>query len=121
MDSPMMLQAAVWLFATAAAGGLVMAGIRFGMGRNPPAWLSMGHGLLAAAGLTLLLYTIVFLDVPGLAKAGAGLLVLAAAGGAFLNLGFQWKQRLLPASIVVMHALLAVTGLSCVAIAAFGA
>jgi hypothetical protein len=33
-----------------------MAGIREGRRRNPPAWLTMFHGLPAAAGLTLLLY-----------------------------------------------------------------
>ena len=56
MDARHLLQAAVWLFAIAAAGGGIMAGIRFAGHRNPPAWLSMLHGLLAAAGLTLTLY-----------------------------------------------------------------
>ena len=120
MDARTLLQAAVWLFAIAAAGGIVMAGIRFGGQRNPPAWLSMLHGLLAAAGLTLSLYAAIVADAPGLARAGAGLLLVAAAGGAFLNLAFQLKQRLLPASIVVVHALLAVAGFLCVAVAAYG-
>ena len=120
MDARTLLQAAVWLFAIAAAGGIVMAGIRFGGQRNPPAWLSMLHGLLAAAGLTLSLYAAIVADAPGLARAGAGLWLVAAAGGAFLNLAFQWKQRLLPASIVVVHALLAVAGFLCVAVAAYG-
>jgi hypothetical protein len=120
MDARTLLQAAVWLFAIAAAGGIVMAGIRFGGQRNPPAWLSMLHGLLAAAGLTLTLYASIVADAPGLARAGAGLLLVAAAGGAFLNLAFQWKQRLLPASIVVVHAVLAVAGFLCVALAAYG-
>src|SRR5690606_5320860 len=40
------LQAAAALFTLAALGGLVMAGIRFGGHRNPPAWLAMVHGLL---------------------------------------------------------------------------
>jgi hypothetical protein len=48
MDAISMLQAAVALFAIAAAGGLVMAGIRLLGRHNPPAWLSMLHGLLAA-------------------------------------------------------------------------
>ena len=120
MDARTLLQVAVWLFAIAAAGGIVMAGIRFGGQRNPPAWLSMVHGLLAAAGLTLTVYAAIVAGAGGLAHVGAGLLLLAAAGGAFLNLAFQWKQRLLPASIVVGHALLAVAGFLCVALAAYG-
>ena len=119
MDDRTMLQVAVWLFATAAAGGVVMAGIRFGGKRNPPAWLSMLHGLLAAAGLTLVIYAGFTTDAPSLARIGGGLLLVAAAGGAFLNLAFQWRQRLLPSSIVVVHALLAVAGFACVAIAAY--
>ena len=120
MDARSLLQVAVWLFAITAAGGIVMAGIRFGGQRNPPAWLSMLHGLLAAAGLTLALYAAFVGGAPGLARAGAGLLLVAAAGGAFLNLAYQWRQRLLPSSIVFVHALLAVAGFACVAIAAFG-
>jgi hypothetical protein len=120
MDARTLLQAAVWLFAITAAGGIVMAGIRFGGQRNPPAWLSMLHGLLAAAGLTLTLYAAIVAGAPGLARAGAGLLLVAAAGGAFLNLAYQWKQRLLPSSIVVVHAVLAVAGFACVARAAYG-
>ena len=42
------------LLAIAAAGGLVMAGIRFAGNRQPPAALAMLHGFLAAAALTLL-------------------------------------------------------------------
>ena len=48
MDSITMLRTAVTLFAIAAAGGLVMAGIRFSRQVNPPAWLAMLHGLLAS-------------------------------------------------------------------------
>lgn len=119
MDTRQILQVAVWLFAIAAAGGLVMAGIRFGAKRNPPAWLAMVHGLLAASGLTLVLYACLALSAPALACVGAVLLLIAAAGGAFLNLGYQWKDRLLPSSIVVLHALLAIIGFACVALAAW--
>ena len=120
MDARQMLQVAVWLFAITALGGLAMAAIRFGSRHNPPAWLSMVHGLLAAAGLTLVLYAAFASDVPGLARIGAGLLLVAAGGGALLNLAYQWKDRLLPASIVVVHALLAVIGFACIVFAAFG-
>jgi hypothetical protein len=119
MDSLTMLRTAVVLFAIAAAGGLVMAGIRFTRHVNPPAWLSMLHGLLAAAGLTLVVFAVFTVGVPSLAKVALVLLVLAAAGGALLNLVYQWKQRLLPGAIVVVHASLAVVGFACLLMAAF--
>ena len=119
MDSMLMLQTAAVIFAVAAAGGLVMAGVRFMGKRNPPAWLAMLHGLLAAAGLTLVIYAGYAGDVPVLARVAGALLLLAALGGEFLYLGYQWKQRLLPATIVVMHALLAVSGFGFLVVAAF--
>jgi glucose uptake protein GlcU len=114
-----MLQTAVALLAIAAAGGLLMAGIRFFATINPPTWLAMLHGLLAAAGLTLAIYAAATVGVSGSAQLAIVLLVLAAAGGAFLNLVYQWKQQLLPASIVIGHAALAVIGFGLLAKAAF--
>jgi len=114
-----MLRAAVWLLALAALGGLVMAGQRFARRQNPPAWLSMLHGFLAASALTLIIAAWLGPGVPALALAALALFVLAALGGVALNLGYQWKQRLLPATLVVGHALLAVTGFACLAWAAY--
>ena len=119
MDSITMLRTAVAVFAIAAAGGLVMAGIRFIRHVNPPAWLAMLHGLLAASGLTLVGFAVFAARVPSIAKVGFALLLLAAAGGALLNLGYQWKQRLLPGAIVAIHATAAVVGFGCLAVAAF--
>ena len=103
-----LLQAAAVLFTLAALGGLTMAGIRF-MGRhNPPAWLAMLHGLLAAAGLTLLAYGWYAYGIPASALLALLLFLLAAAGGAVLSLAYKWKQRLLPAGLVIGHALAAV-------------
>jgi hypothetical protein len=119
MDSMMMLRTAVVIFAIAAGGGLLMAGIRFLGKRNPPAWLAMLHGLLAAAGLTLVIYAGYTGDLPSLARIGGALLLLAAIGGAFLNLRYQWKQALLPSMIVVAHAGLAIAGFACLVVAAF--
>ena len=120
MDSIAMLQAAVALFAVAALGGLVMAGVRFARQVNPPVWLSMLHGLLAAGGLTLVAYATLVSEVAGTVKIALVLLLLAAAGGVTLALGYQWKQRLLPATIVVGHALAAVAGFAFLYLAAYG-
>lgn len=114
-----MLQIAVLVFAVAAGGGLLMAIIRFFAETNPPAWLAMLHGLLAASGLTLALYAALGEGVPATAEIAIALLVFAAVGGAFLNLFYQWRQRLLPKAIVVGHASLAVIGFVLLARAAF--
>lgn len=119
MDSITMLRSAVALFSIAAVGGLVMAGIRFSRHVNPPAWVAMLHGLLAASGLTLVGFAAFTAGVPSIAKAGFVLLLMAAAGGALLNLGYQWKQRLMPGAIVAVHATAAVVGFGCLVIAAF--
>src|SRR4051812_5833783 len=66
--SIMSIQSFLWvaiaLFAIAAGGGLVMAGVRAVGDRNPPAWLAMLHGLLASAGLTLLLFAAFTVGLP---------------------------------------------------------
>lgn len=119
MDVIPMLRAAVALFAIAAAGGLVMAGIRLLGRHNPPAWLSMLHGLLAAAGLTLVAYAAVRGGLPTPAGWALFLFVVAAAGGAAMNLLWQWRQRPLPVGLMIGHAALAVTGFLLLCIAAF--
>ena len=108
MNSMMMLQAATALFLLAAVGGLGMAGIRFAGNRNPPAWLAMAHGLLAGAGLTLLVYAALASSIPFSAKAAAALFILAALGGVFLNLAYHQKGLPIPKGIVILHAVLAV-------------
>lgn len=120
MDAMMMLKTAIALLLIAATGGLVMAGIRYSRQANPPAWLAMLHGLLAGAALTLLLYAALVAGLPTLANAGIAVLLLAAAGGAFLNLAYQWRQKLIPVGIVLLHAALALTGFLLLAVAAFG-
>ena len=120
MDAISMLRVAVALLAIAAAGGVVMAVQRFGGKANPPAWLAMLHGFLAAAALTLVLYAALTQGIPTLGLIALALLVLAALGGAVLNLGYQWKQRLLPGALVAGHALAAVAGFGLLALVAFG-
>ncbi len=115
-----MLQTATILLAVTAVGGLLMAGIRFSRKHNPPAWLAMLHGLLAASGLTLLAYAVCTMAVPPMATLALGLFLLAAAGGAVMSLAYKWRQRLLPAWLVVAHAIIAVTAFVLLLLAAFG-
>ena len=112
MEPYTMMRISAALFGAAALGGLLMAGIRFSGVPRPPAWLAMGHGLVAAAGLTLLIYAATIVGVPSMAQLALGLLVIAAMGGVTMNLLFHWKLRPLPIPLMIIHALLAVAGFS---------
>lgn len=115
-----MLQTATILLGITALGGLLMAGIRFATKTNPPAWLAMLHGLLAASGLTLLVYAVYMMSVPRLAILALLLLLAAATGGAVMSLVYKWHQRLLPAWLVIAHAITAATGFALLVVAAYG-
>jgi hypothetical protein len=119
-DTMTMLQTSTILLAITALGGLLMAGIRFSTKANPPAWIAMLHGLLAASGLTLLVYAICTTPVPPTATLALVLFLLAAAGGAVMSLAYKWRQRLLPAWLVFAHATAAVIAFVLLAVAAFG-
>jgi glucose uptake protein GlcU len=118
MTIHLLLWVSISLFAIAAAGGLVMAGVRAFADRNPPAWLAMAHGLLAGAGLTLLLFAAFTVGLPAHALWALIALVIAALGGVFLNLGYQEKRALLPKPVMYLHALIAVTGFVLLLVAA---
>ncbi|HVR82653.1 MAG TPA: hypothetical protein VHF02_11325 [Luteimonas sp.] len=115
-----MLQTAAWVFVVAALGGLAMAGIRFFGKRNPPVWLTLLHGLLAGGGVTLLLYAALAFSIPKMALVALVLFLIAALGGVVMNLNYQWKQRPLPAPLLIGHALLAIVAFVLLLGAAFG-
>lgn len=110
MDAITMVRVAVILLAVGALGGIVMAIVRLFQNINPPSWLAMLHGLLAAAGVTLLLYAAFTAGIPQLANVGVILLLLAALGGVVLNLKYHAQNVLLSRGLMVGHALLAVVG-----------
>jgi uncharacterized membrane protein HdeD (DUF308 family) len=110
MDVQTLLVTVVVLFTVAALGGIAMAAMRLGTGRNPPAWLAMLHGTLGAAGLTLLVFALFTTQLPALAMIAAVLILLAAVGGAVMNLGYHWHGKLLPKGLIFGHAALAVAG-----------
>ena len=110
MELALILRTSTILLALAAVGGLVMAGMRFASDRQPPAALAMLHGFLAAAALTLLLYAAATIGLPQMALGALVLFILAAGGGAILNLKYHWKQLQLPKWLVIVHAIAAVAG-----------
>jgi FtsH-binding integral membrane protein len=118
MDVTLMLRTACALLALGAIGGVGMAAIRFTRGVNPPAAFAMAHGLLAAAGITLLAYADFTGPVPSLAWISLVLLLAAAGIGAWLNLAYQWRQRTIPAGLTFVHIGAAVAGFLCLLVAA---
>jgi hypothetical protein len=110
MNAQTMTQVAIALFAIAALGGLVMAFQVFRGRDRPWSWLAMGHGFLAAAGLTLLLYATAMGGVASLVNIGLVVLLLAALGGVYLALKYHVKMLPLSRPVVLAHAALAVVG-----------
>lgn len=103
-----MLETSATLFGLAALGGLGMAFIRTSSKSNPPIWIAMAHGLLAAAGITLLAWAVVRIGADSYAQISLVLFLLAAAGGAWLNLRYHWRNQPLPTGFMWGHGLLAV-------------
>jgi hypothetical protein len=121
MEPALMMKTACVLFVITALGGVAMAGIRFAGKPRPPTWLAMMHGLLAGAALTLLLYAYFTVGLPTLASWALLLFLVAAAGGAYLNLNFHWKMQPLPIGIVVVHASVAAVGFVLLLVATWSA
>lgn len=105
---------AVILFLAAAAGGLYMAS-RIFKGAFPPGFVAVGHGALAATGLVLAILAALAPDASPLVRYGAGILFLAALGGFFLA-SFHLRKVPHPRGVVVLHALIAVAGVACLAL-----
>jgi glucose uptake protein GlcU len=110
MNAITMIRTAVALLAIGALGGVVMAITRLSKNINPPTWLAMLHGFLAAAAATLLLYAALTVGIPLIANVGLAFLLIAALGGVVLNLKYQWERALIPPGLMVGHAVLAVIG-----------
>lgn len=110
MEPVLIMKTASALLGIAALGGLAMAGIRFAGKPQPPAWLAMLHGFLAGAAVTLLLYAYFTVGLPALACWALVLFLIAAAGGAFLNLNYHARMLPLPMGLIAGHAGVAVAG-----------
>jgi hypothetical protein len=100
---------AIVSIAIAAVIGLYMAVNHF-RGRTPPkAVHAVLHGVLAVGGAVLVLLGAHDLGYPRLPTWALGLFAVAAAGGLFLA-GQHMSQVRLSNGVVVIHALVAVTG-----------
>jgi hypothetical protein len=110
MEPATMIRTALALLTVAALAGAVMVVLRFARGTNPPSSIAMGHGLLAGAGLTLLIYARFTVGLPALASWSLLLLVASAAGGVYVNLAYHDKDIPIPAGITIGHAVIAVAG-----------
>ncbi len=59
------------------------------------------------------------MDPTTMLRTAACLFVLTALGGLVLNLNYEWNRRLLPAPLLIVHALIAVAGFVLVLFAAW--
>lgn len=103
-----MLIATLLIFAIAALGGLILAASVL-RGRLAPWALSIGHAVLGASGLALLVVAVVQGAAPARATAALGLLVLAALGGFYLA-SLHYRGKIAPKAVVFVHAGVAVAG-----------
>ena len=101
-----MLTTAVLLFAIAALGGITLATLHF-RHKNLPMPLALIHGLLAAAGLVVLIMAVVGGSTGNLLIASLALFVIAALGG-FALFSFHLRRLPLPTPVVFIHGLVAV-------------
>ena len=101
-----MLFSSVILFAVAALGGLVLGvlGLRQ---RDLPMWLSLIHGLVAAAGLITLIIGVMQGNA-GLLPIYALILFLITALGGFVLFSYHLRRKRHPKGLIVIHALAAV-------------
>jgi hypothetical protein len=98
------------LFTLTALGGAVLASFPLRGIPRPPTWLALGHGAIAVCSFVVLIYNAATVGIPGLAQLALGVLVLAAAGGATMFLGFHLRNKPLPVPLVVGHGLIALIG-----------
>ena len=111
-----MLGVALTFFAVAVLGGVTIAVLRLRGTPRPPRWLAVGHGVVAATGLALLIYEALTVSLGPLALAALAVLILAALGGAVIFVGFDLQGKPLPIILVLGHGLIALSGFALLAI-----
>ncbi len=111
---------ALVLFALAALGGIYMAMVRFRGAERPPTAIALVHGAAAAAGLIALIVAVMNVPNPGPPRTALVVFIVAALGGFFL-FAQHMQKKALPIPVVVIHALVAVTGFVILLVAAMQA
>jgi FtsH-binding integral membrane protein len=113
-----MTNIAIILFAVAALGGLTLAAMRF---RNRPLPMSLAliHGIVAAAGLVLLLVVALGPNGTSIEKTALIIFVVAALGGFYL-FSRHVRNRELPIPVVLIHGLVAVAAFATLLYGVFG-
>jgi hypothetical protein len=106
------------LFAIAAAGGLVLATLRF-KDRDLPMPVALLHGALAAGGLLTLILMVAKHGGGTLVRVALGLFVVAALGGFFL-FSFHVRGKKLPLGVVGVHGVAAVVAFLLLLFGVFG-
>jgi hypothetical protein len=109
--------AALLLLAT--YGGFTTTVTRLCRLRRVSKWLALVHGAIAVIALLLLIAAVATLVVPTLALASLGLLLMTAAGGAWMYVAVHRRQRRLPILLVLGHAALALSAVSLLFFAIF--
>ena len=114
-----MLNIALLIFAIAAVGGLVLA-LHVLRGKFAPWFVSIAHALLGAAGLVTLLLVVLGGGGQSIVAWALGIFVVAALGGFYLA-SVHLRKQLPPKAVVIVHAVVAVTGFGLLLAAVLGA
>ena len=112
-----MLNYALIVFAIGAVGGLVLANNVL-RGKLAPWAVSVIHALLGATGLVLVLVALIN-GAASLVRIAFIILVVAALGGFYLA-SLHLRKQIAPKAVVIIHALVAVTGFLLLLGTAFG-
>lgn len=113
-----MLSAAIACFAIAAIGGLVLAFLHLSR-KTVPVGIAMLHGLLAVAGVILLLIGMSQGQASRMLITALILFLVAAVGGLVL-FGMHLRSRPLSVPFLAIHALVAVAAFLTLLVGVFG-
>ena len=92
MEPAHLIRTSLWLLASAATFGLVMAVIRFAKDVGPPALLSKVHGILTCSALAILSYGWATVGLPHLASVALVLLLITASAGLVTSQAWRWMR-----------------------------
>jgi len=112
-----MLNYALIIFAIGAVGGLVLANSVL-RGKLAPWAVSLLHAALGATGLVLLL--VALMNGAGSMIRNAFIILVIAAVGGFYLASLHLRKRVAPASVVIIHASVAVIGFLLLAVTVLG-